>query len=123
MKEKETVSVIAESGKPFELLLAATLKGLKTSETYSMQVTYIVSKPELLELIKSFVPQDAIELLLILQFLIGYLWSTEKLARGHSFGDFSNLSLRAADLLIRYKGIKLKKALKKDIPHEEISDA
>jgi hypothetical protein len=109
------------SGKPFELLLATTLKGLKNSDTYASQVTYILSKPELLELVKSFEPQDAIELLLTLQFLIGYLWSAERLSRGNSFGDFSNLSLRAADLLIRYKAVKLKKSSKKDMPHETLS--
>ena len=122
MNEKEPMPVIIASGQPFELLLATTLKGLKNSENYASQITHIVSKPELLELVKSFAPQDAIELLLILQFLIGYLWSTERLSRGHSFGDFSNLSLRAADLLIRYKAVKLKKASKKDIPHEAISE-
>ena len=121
MNQKETMPVIV-SGKPFDLLLATTLKGLKNSNSYSSQVTYIVSKPELLALVKSFSPQDAIELLLILQFLIGYLWSTERLADDLSFGDFSNLSLRAADLLIRYKAIKLKKASKNDIPHEAVSE-
>ena len=117
------VATVDVTGKPFELLLTTTLKGLKNSESYASQVTYILSKPELLELVKSFEPQDAIELLLTFQFLIGHLWSTERLSRGHSFGDFSNLSLRAADLLIRYKGIKLKKAPKKDIPHEALSES
>jgi len=123
MIDTELMPVEITSGRPFELLLTATLKGLKNSDTYSSQVTYIVSKPELLELVKRFEPEDAIELMLIFQFLIGHLWSTEKLSRGHSFGDFSNLSLRAADLLIRYKAIKLKKSSKKDIPHEAISES
>ena len=119
MKKKQLVPVDIALGKPFDLLLETTLNGLKKDSYYSGQAQYLTSKPELLELVKSFQPQDSIELLLILQFLIGFLWGAEKLSHGYSFGDFSNLSLRAADLLIRYKGIKLKKASKNDIPHGE----
>lgn len=118
MSNQKPVSLITVSGKPFELLLETTLKGLNNSESYSSQITYIVSKKELLELVKSFEPQDAIELLLVFQFLIGHLWGTEKMADGDGFEQFSNLSLRAANLLIRYKSMK--KALKSDIPHESI---
>ena len=118
MSKQKPVPLITVSGKPFELLLETTLKGLNNSESYSSQITYIVSKKELLELVKSFEPQDAIELLLVFQFLIGHLWSTEKMKYGDSFEQFSNLSLRAANLLIRYKSMK--KLVKSDIPHESI---
>lgn len=112
-------------GGPFELLLDATLKGLKKDDSdvfggFGREASHLLSKPELVELVKSYEPEDSIELLLILQFLIGYMWSTEKLSRGYDFESFSNLSLRSADLFIRYKAIKLKKAAKNDIPHEQI---
>lgn len=123
MKAKHLITADTALGKSFEFLLETTLKGLKKDSYYSGQAEYLTSKPELLELIKSFQPQDSIELLLILQFLIGFLWGAEKLSHGYSFGDFSNLSLRAADLLIRYKGAKWKKSTKNDIPHETISEA
>jgi hypothetical protein len=60
--------------------------------------------------------------LLVLQHLIGFLWTAEKLGKGHSFGTFANLSLRAGDLLIRYKALKLKKISKNDTPHEPLPE-
>jgi hypothetical protein len=112
-------------GRSFEILLDATLKSLKKDDfcTIAGETKYLLSKPELLELVKSFHPEDATELLLVLQHLIGFLWTTEKLFRGYDFESFANLSLRATDLLIRYKAIKLKKAIKSDIPHESSSEA
>jgi hypothetical protein len=118
--------IVTEMGKDrsFELLLATTLKSLQRDKLsyMSQEASHLLSKPELIELVKSFQPEDSIELLLILQFLIGYLWSAEKLSQGYSFEPFTNLSLRAGDLLIRYKAIKLKKNAKNAIPHETISD-
>ena len=118
--------IVTEMGKDrsFELLLATTLKSLQRGKLsyMSQEASHLLSKPELIELVKSFQPEDSIELLLILQCLIGYLWSAEKLSQGYSFESFTNLSLRAGDLLIRYKAIKLKKNTKNAIPHETISD-
>lgn len=126
MNKQELVTVEIVKGRPFELLLDATLKSLKrdTMMRFSNEATHLLTKPGLLALIKSFEPEDSIELLLILQLLIGYLWGAEKLSRGHDFESFTNLSLRAGDLLVRYKAVKLKKAIKNAIPHEHIgSDA
>jgi len=108
----------------FEILLESTLKSLKNNDYYAMaqETSYLLSRPELLALVKSFQPEDATELLLVLQHLIGFLWTTEKLFKGLSFESFANLSLRASDLLIRYKSIKLKKSAKNDIPHEPLPE-
>jgi hypothetical protein len=118
--------IVTETGKgrSFELLLATTLKSLQRDNLsyMSQEASHLLSKPELIELVKSFQPEDSIELLLVLQFLVGYLWSAEKLSHGYSFESFTNLSLRAGDLLIRYKAIKLKKNAKNVIPHETVSD-
>lgn len=107
---------------PFEVLLAAALKSLKRDDLSNMsrEASALLSEPELIELVKSFHPEDSIELLLILQSLIGFLWSAHRMSRGHDFESFTNLSLRASDLLIRYKAIRLKKASKNDIPHETL---
>ena len=103
----------------FELLIEQTLKSLKKDDRYGFanEAHDLLTKPQLLALVKSFEPDDSIELLLVLQFIIGYLWSTEKLANGHSFSAFTNLSLRASDLLIRYKAMKMKNSEKNVIPH------
>ncbi len=120
MNKQELIPLEVVKGRPFELLLDATLKSLKRESTYmSKEASHLLTKPGLLALIESFEPEDSIELLLILQFLIGYLWGAEKLSVGYKFETFTNLSLRAGDLLIRYKAIKQKKAVKKAIPHEQ----
>ena len=85
--------------------------------------SHLLSKPELVDIVKSFHPEDSIELLLILQFFMSFLWNTEKLSQGCNFESFTNLSLRAGDLLIRYKAIKLKKATKNVIPHEAVPES
>jgi hypothetical protein len=120
MTKKSLVPLKIPMDRSFEILLESTLKSLKNNDYYTMakETSYLLSKPELLSLVKGFQPEDATELLLVLQHLIGFLWTTEKLFKGHSFEAFANLSLRASDLLIRYKSIKLKKAAKNDIPHE-----
>jgi hypothetical protein len=123
VKKKQSIKTSEiVSDKTFDLLIDSTLKGLKTNDYYQGQCRFLLTKPELLDLVRSFHPHDSIELLLIFQFLIGHLWSAEKLSHGYSFGDFSNLSLKAADLLIRYKAVKMKKSVKNDIPHEEEID-
>lgn len=103
----------------FDLLIEQTLKSLKKEDRYGLanEAAELLSKPQLLALVKSFSPDDSIELLLVLQFIIGYLWSTERLAKGHSFSAFTNLCLRASDLLIRYKALKMKNPEKNAIPH------
>ena len=120
MTKKSLVPSKIPMDRSFEILLESTLKSLKNNDYYTMaqETSYLLSKPELLSLVKGFQPEDATELLLVLQHLIGFLWTTEKLFKGRSFEAFANLSLRASDLLIRYKSIKLKKAVKNDIPHE-----
>jgi len=84
-----------------------------------MQAQFLLSEPRLLTLVKSYQPEDSTELMLVLQQLIGFTWMTEKLSKGHKFEPFANLSLRAGDLFIRYRALKLKKSVKNDIPHEE----
>ena len=120
MNNKAMIFAKGSQSRSFEILLDSALRSLKKDEycTISNETKYLLSKPELLELVKSFHPEDATELLLVLQHLIGFFWTTEKLFRGYNFESFANLSLRAADLLIRYKAIKLKKVAKNDIPHE-----
>lgn len=108
----------------FEILIESTFKSLKKDGyfTVAKEAEHLLSKRELVALIKNFQPEDTIELLLVLQHIIGFLWTTEKLFKNHNFEPFANLSLRASDLLIRYKAIKKKKASKKDIPHETLSE-
>jgi hypothetical protein len=120
MKKKPLARIENSIEKSFEILLDSALKSLKTDDyrTLSQEAVSLLSKQELLALIKSFNPEDATELLLVFQHLIGFLWTTEKLCKGRGFEPFANLSFRATDLLIRYKSIKLKKAAKNDIPHE-----
>ena len=122
MDKKQLAPIEVIKGRTFDLLLDATLNSLKRENTYGFnnEVSHLLSKSELVALVKSYEPEDSIELLLILQLLIGYMWSTESLSRGHSFESFTNLSLRAGDILIRYKSIKLKKTAKNVIPHEQI---
>ena len=104
----------------FNILLESTLNSLKRANHFILdkEATHLLSKPELLALVKSFRPEDSTELLLVLQHLIGFFWTAEKLSKGCSFESFANLSFRASDLLIRYRTFKIKKALKNDIPHE-----
>src|SRR5690242_8775520 len=94
MNKQEIVVVEVVKGRPFEILIDDTLKSLKRDSTfYSREASHLLTKPGLLALIKSFEPEDSIELLMILQFLIGYLWGAEKLSCGHDFESFTNLSL------------------------------
>ena len=126
MNKKQSLTPVKPGpDRPFELLLASTLKSLEKDRLsyMSQESSHLLSKPELVEIVKSFHPEDSIELLLILQFLIGFFWSTEKLSQGCNFESFTNLSLRAGDLLIRYKAIKLKKATKNVIPHEAVPES
>ncbi len=125
MNKHALALTIEPRSKAFEILIESTLKSLKKDDFHTMarEASYLLSKPELMELVMSFQPEDATELLLVLQHIIGFLWTTERLFKGHSFESFAHLSLRASDLLIRYKAIKLKKAAKNDIPHEPPSEA
>ncbi len=117
--ENKNNSVDISQSTSFDILLNATLKGI-TKNSYGSQVHMLMEKPKIVDLIKSFQPQDSVELLLVLQFLVGHLWSMEKLQYDYKFESFMNLSFRACDFLVRYKSMKIKKALKNDIPHEDI---
>lgn len=116
-----TVPMLAiPMGRSYDLLIESTLKALNKDEfpVFGHQASAILSKKELVALVQAFGPEDTIELFLILQHVIGFLWSNEKLFLGQNFEPFANFSLRATDLLIKYKSMKYRKILKNDIPHE-----